>query len=127
MLVFNWLIKITNTKSFNLGRQTVKAKFLKIEIHQPFCVEVLKMKKYSCDPLGGVALNRSCSTSGTFRVNCVKQSGDISSQHKTRQMRSREFQTVGTIPKSHTKFVEIDTLTRIYMTSHFPGLVRTFQ
>jgi hypothetical protein len=38
-----------------------------------------------------------------------KKSGDISPQHKSRQMRSREFQTVGRIPKSNTKFVEIDT------------------
>jgi hypothetical protein len=43
MLIFNWLIKITNTKGFNLGRQTVKAKFLKIEIHRPCCVDVLTM------------------------------------------------------------------------------------
>jgi hypothetical protein len=39
----------------------------------------------------------------------LKKSGEISSKHKTRQMKTREFQTVGTIPKSNTKFVEIET------------------
>ena len=71
------------------------------------------MEKRQCVPLGGgegvghQVVPAQLVAHVVFIV--LKKSGDISSQHKSRQMRSREFQTVGRIPKSNTKFVKIDT------------------
>ena len=55
MLVFDWLMKITNIESelFHSWMMNVNATFLKIELCQPCCVEILKMEKRQCVPLGG--------------------------------------------------------------------------
>ena len=47
------------------------------------------------------------------------------------EMKNKIYHTVGTVPKSNREIVETEAkstpLTHIYMTSHIPALVQTFQ